>query len=305
MSSHPPVSGPARSGDSAAGVVYALLAYMAWGLMPLYWKVVAEVPPLQMVAHRVVWSVPILVFLILMFRRGPALMAVFKRPTHLLVLVSTAALISCNWLVFILAIQRGQVVEVSLGYFINPLLNVAAGMLLLGERLRMLQYVAVALAAMGVVYLTWRLGAVPWLALALAGSFCAYGLVRKVAPVDGMIGLTVETLLLLPVALSFLIWLHLGGEAAFLHGTASLDVAIVMAGVITALPLLWFANAARGLRYATLGLVQYIAPSGHLLLALLVFGEPFGPTHLISFGLIWCGLALYTADSFRALRSAG
>lgn len=291
-----------RSADTASGAGYALLAYVSWGLMPVYWKAVGAVPPLQMVAHRVLWSVPVLVLLVLVFRRGPDLWAALTRPSHLLVLVLTSGLISANWLVFIVAIQREQVVEVSLGYFINPLFNVAAGMLLLGERLRPVQYLAVLLAAAGVVWLTWQQGTVPWLGLALAATFCAYGLVRKVAPVEGMVGLTVETLLLLPVAAAFLLWVQAEGSAAFLHGSRSLDVGIAMAGLITALPLLWFTNAARGLRYTTLGLFQYISPTGHLLLALLVFGEPFGSTQLVSFTLIWCGLALYTADSFRALK---
>ncbi len=284
------------------GGAYAVLAYLAWGLMPIYWKAVGEVSPAQMVAHRVLWSAVVTLGLIAWFRRGPALRATLASPRKLAVLATTTILVTGNWLIFVWAVQAGHVLEASLGYFINPLFNVLLGLLLLKERLRRWQALAVGIAALGVVNLGWQLQALPWIALSLALSFGLYGLIRKMAPVEPLVGLTIETLLALPVALGYLALLEVRGEGAFLHGGWVRDVLIMAAGLITALPLLWFANAAKRLRFSTLGLFQYLAPSCQMALAVYAYDEPFTPAHQLTFACIWGALALYSADARRALR---
>jgi chloramphenicol-sensitive protein RarD len=284
------------------GIVYALLAYLSWGLMPIYWKLVGQVPALEMVAHRVVWSVLVLAFLIHLLERWSAVIAALRDCKRLLLLVATAALISVNWLTFVWAIQQERVLEASLGYFINPLVNVLLGMLFLGERLRPWQLAAVTLATVGVSYFIARLGIVPWLALTLAASFGSYGLLRKVAPVDGLVGLAVETFLLAPIALAYLVYLESAGSAMFWHSGWRTDLLIAQAGWVTALPLLWFANAARRLRYATVGFFQYLAPTCHFLLAVGLYGETLTTAHWVMFSFIWVALAIYTADSARGFR---
>ncbi|TCO83741.1 chloramphenicol-sensitive protein RarD [Plasticicumulans lactativorans] len=284
----------------AAGVTYAVLAFLAWGLMPAYWKLIAQVPSLQLVAHRVVWSVLVTVALVLWFGRGAELLATLRSPRRMGLLVLTALLVSGNWLIFIWAVLNGHVLEASLGYFINPLLNVLLGVLLLKEGLRPWQALAVAVAALGVANLGWQLHALPWIALSLALTFGSYGLLRKLAPIEPLVGLTAETLVLLPLAGAFLLYADGRGEGVFLHGGTAQDLLIVGAGLITALPLLWFANAAKRLRLSTLGLLQYLAPSCQMALAVLAYGEPFTPAHAVTFGCIWCALGLYSFDAQRA-----
>lgn len=284
--------------ESALGVIYALLAYGAWGLMPLYWKAIAWLPADQIVAHRVIWSLLVLAVLLAWFGRFDALRRVFADFRLLRWLLVSAVLISINWLVFVWAVAHERLLQASLGYFINPLFNILLGFVFLQERLNRWQGLAVALATLGVLWQTLAVGVVPWVSLALAGSFGLYGLVRKMAPVDGLLGLAAETLLLVPPALLYLLWVDGDGAMWFSHGTAG-ALLITQAGLITALPLLWFANAARRLRYTTLGFIQYLAPTGHLLLGLW-FGEVFTAEHAISFGLIWLALALYTGETLRS-----
>ncbi|MDQ2694983.1 MAG: EamA family transporter RarD [Pseudomonadota bacterium] len=299
--SNVPSPRPTRS-EPLLGAFYALLAYLTWGLMPIYWKAVSEVPPLEMVAHRVVWSVLVLAVLLSVFRRWPEFLATLRDRRRMLLLAGTAVLITGNWLGFIWAVQHDRVMEASLGYYINPLLNVVLGVAVLGERLRPWQTVAVAVAALGVLNMILQLGVVPWIALGLALTFGVYGLLRKTAPVDGLVGLAVETLLLAPLALGFLIHAGWQGTGRFLASGWQTDLLIIQAGLITALPLLWFANAARRLRYSTLGFIQYLAPSVQLWLAVAVYQEPFTLTHLLTFGCIWLALVVYTADASLALR---
>ncbi len=288
----------------AAGAVYAIAAFATWGLVPLYWRRVRDVPGLEMIAHRVVWSVPVLLAVVTMRRRLAGVLEAFRDRRHLALLAVTAVLVGANWLVFILAIQADRVLEASLGYYINPLFNVLLGCLLLGERLRRRQAVAVALATVGVAWLTFAVGAVPWISLLLAGTFGFYGLLRKKAGVDALVGLTVETLLLSPLAGTALVVLALRGEGGLVRSDAGHALLIVASGVITAFPLLWFANAARRLRYTTLGFFQYLAPTGQFLLAVLAFGEPFTRDHAITFGLIGAAVALYLYDTAVAARGA-
>lgn len=300
---------PAPRPDPArAGVLYALLAYGCWGLIPIYWKSVSAVPALQMVAHRCVWGLVVLALLLAVARRLPEALAVFRRPRQVLLLLTSGLLLAGNWLVFVGAVNQGRVLESSLGYYINPLVNVLLGVLVLRERLRPLQAVAVGLAALAVVLLALALGAAPWIALALAFTFGLYGLLRKVARVDALIGLSVETLLLAPAAATVLVLEDAAGRGVLGRAgpDGALDLAlqgrILLSGLVTALPLLWFAHAARRLRYATLGLFQYVTPTGHLLLAVGLYGERFTGAHALTFGLIAAALALYAVDARRAAR---
>ncbi len=284
------------------GVLYGLAAYLAWGLCPIYFKAVAHVPAQEVLAHRVVWSVVLLV--ILLARRGD-LAATLRRarePRLLVTLAVSTVLVALNWFVFIWAVANDRLLEASLGYFINPLVNVLLGMVFLKERLRALQWVSIALATAGVAAMALRMGGVPTISLILAFSFGFYGLLRKTAPIGGMAGLTVETGMLAPVAVvAFLFW-HVQGELVFGHLDRGTDWLLVASGAVTALPLIWFTNAARRLRYTTVGFLQYLAPSGQFLLAVLAYNEPFSSTKLLSFGLIWIALGVFSVDTALAGR---
>ncbi len=285
-----------------AGVAYGLAAFLSWGVLPLYFKAVAAVPSLEVLAHRMVWSLGFLLVLTLARGRWAAFTDLFRNRRTQLTLIVTTGLIATNWGVFIWAVANGRLVEASLGYFITPLINVVLGFVFLRERLRPLQIVAVVLAAGGIVWMTSHLGHLPLISMTLAVSFGVYGLLRKQVPASGIQGLTAETLMLSPVAIVWMLWRWRQGELVFLHGTARLDGLLLAAGVITALPLIWFAEGARRLRLATMGFLQYLAPSFQLLLAVAVFGEPFTRDHAVSFGLIWVALALYTVDTVRGMR---
>jgi len=289
--------------DSLVGGVYAAAAFGWWGLVPLYWRTVRFVPGLELVGHRVVWSLPVLLIVVLRRRRLREVVAALRDPGHRALLAVTAALVSLNWLVFLWAVESDHVLEASLGYFVNPLVNVALGVVFLHERLRRRQGWAVALAAVGVTYLAIALGAVPWISLVLALTFGTYGLLRKQAGVDGLVGLHVEVVLLVPVAVAWLAWRTARGESEFLAQGWASAARIAASGLVTALPLLWFANAARRLRYTTLGFFQYLAPTGQFLLAVLAFGEAFTRAHAVAFGLIWTAVALYLVDAVRASRA--
>jgi chloramphenicol-sensitive protein RarD len=285
-----------------AGVMYGLAAYAWWGLVPIYFKAVAHVPAMEVLAHRIVWSVVLLAVLMRVYGRWRAAIESLRTRQTVITLCGTTLLLAVNWFTFIWAVAHEEVLQASLGYFINPLLNVLLGFVFLRERLRRWQTFSVALAAAGVTYLTISYGQMPYIALILATTFGFYGLLRKTAKVDALVGLTVETMLIGPFALAYLIYLGVGGVGLF--GTVSLttDGLLALAGVVTAVPLLWFANAARRLRLSTLGFLQYIAPSGHFLLAVVAYGEAFTVTHLITFTCIWIALAIYSIDTARAAR---
>ncbi len=280
---------------AATGSLYALLAYGSWGLLPLYWKALGGVEAPTILAHRVLWSLGFLA-LLLMMRRTPATLPLDRRALRLLLV--SGLLIGGNWLIYIWAVNAGRVLETSLGYFINPLVNVLLGRLFLGERLRPRQRLAVALAALGVAGLAVGAEGVPWVALSLALSFGFYGLLRKLRPVDPLAGLAVETGLMAPLALA---WLFLAPAPV---GDTGADAALLAgAGIVTALPLIWFAAAAARLRLTTLGFFQYMAPSLHFLLAVFAFGEPVLPVHAFTFGCIWLALALYAQDGWTVARA--
>jgi chloramphenicol-sensitive protein RarD len=286
------------------GVIYGLAAYLCWGFFPVYFKSVHAVPPLEMVAHRICWSLAFLFLLIAGKGVWRDVRSLLAKPKSLAVLTVSTLLLATNWLVFIYAIGAGEVLQSSLGYFINPLVSVLLGFLFLGERLERVQWLSIALAASGVIYLAATYGSVPWISLGLAASFGLYGLIRKALHAEPLAGLTVETLLLAPIALIYLLWLNHAGTGVFLATSSrSLDFLIALAGVITAVPLLLFAAATKKLRLATIGFLQYIVPTMHFLLAVLVYHETFTHTHLVTFVLIWSGLALYSLHAYRAVRA--
>ena len=295
-----PVEPPVPAGSEARlGVIYGVSAYLFWGLAVLYFRVVRHVPPLEILAHRILWSVPLLLGWLAFRGRIGDLRATLRSWRTVGILLVTTVLIAGNWLVFITAVSTGRVVQASLGYYINPLVNVLLGVVFLGERLRRLQLVSVLLAAAGVTYMAATFGRLPLISLVLAATFGLYGLLRKTVPADGPVGLTVETSLLLPMMAGYLLVLAQRGDMTFLHVDRKTDLLLLLAGLITMLPLLWFTNAVRRLRLATIGFLQYLAPSLQLLLAVVVFGEPFTRTHLVTFCCIWAALALYSADALR------
>lgn len=285
------------------GLWVAAGAFVLWGLMPLYWHLLKAVPSLQIIAHRIVWSA-VLVLAWLFWKHGRAwLQVVRERPRIAAMLALSGLFIAFNWGLYIWAVNAGHVVEASLGYFINPLLNVVLGVLLLRERLSRGQWVAVACAAAGVLWLTFHYGSFPWIALALAGSFGMYGLLRKVTAIDSLPGLGIESSYLLLPALALLLWGEWHGQGGVLGAWWPwLDLLLVLGGALTALPLIGFAYAVRRVPLSTVGLLQYVAPTLQLLCGVLVFGEPFGRDRAIGFVLIWLALAIYAGDGLRRAR---
>lgn len=281
------------------GLVYTALAFVSWGLFPLYFHVIAHVAPLEVVLHRSVWTLIFVAGLLAVQHRWHWLRAAFRQPRLLAVFAVAILLLAGNWLIYVYAVQTGQVVQASLGYYINPLFSVLLGVMVLGERLRPAQWVAVALAAAGVAWLTWHAGQVPWLALVLAASFAIYGLLRKTAALGPLEGLALETLLLAPLALPLLLWWTLTHDSALAQGDPATLGWLALSGPLTAVPLLLFAAGARRLPLATVGMVQYVSPSIQLMLGVWVFGEPFDTTRLAGFVLIWTALALVSVDALR------
>jgi chloramphenicol-sensitive protein RarD len=295
---------PARA-DARSGFAAAIGAFAIWGLFPLYLKPLSGVPPLQIMAHRIVWCC-LLVFAWLAVRGElGSVRAALANPASRRRLAASATLISCNWLIYVWAVNSGHVVDASLGYFINPLLNVVLGVFVLHERLNRAQWTAVGLAAVGVLYLAVVAGRPPWIALALAASFGMYGLIRKVVAVDSVPGLATETLLLTPFAAAFLVWAGQHGTGALGHSSAGVNALLVGSGLITAMPLALFAYGARLIPLSTVGLVQYIGPTLQFLLGVLVFHEPFPRARAVGFVMIWSALAIYAADGvWRRRRGA-
>jgi len=285
-----------------AGGLHAGGAFLIWGLSPLYWRILTDVPPFEIILHRIVWSLALLLPLVLLAGQTGDLIHLFARPRMLLLLCLTSLLVAVNWLIYIWAVNSGFVLQASLGYYINPLVNVMLGTLFLGERLTRRQGWAVALAALGVTIQTVDLGTIPWISLALAFSFGIYGLIRKMAAVEALVGLTMETLILSIPAAGILVHLDLAGRGAFGSYGRATDLILVGTALVTAVPLLMFNIGARRIHLATVGLLQYIAPSGMFLLAVLRFHEPVAPLRWVTFGLIWTALGLYSADLLAMAR---
>jgi chloramphenicol-sensitive protein RarD len=286
-----------------AGLLFGLGAYALWGVLPLYFKLLAAVAPVEIVAHRIVWSLLFLVLLATIWRRWPGIRAALATRQVMLTLAVTAVLIAANWLIYIGAVLHGHVLAGSLGYYLNPLVNVLLGVVLLKERLTRGQLLAVLLAALGVAVLALRAADGLWISLSLAASFGLYGFIRKIAPVDALEGLAIETGILAPLSLGYIMWLQQRGEGGFTAYDASTEALLIVGGAVTAIPLLMFNAAAKRLAYSTLGFLQYIAPSLQFLLAVLVFGESFTRAHAICFGAIWAALAIFTFEGVRVGRA--
>lgn len=279
------------------GVWYAAGAYFCWGLLPIFWRALQHVPALEILAHRVSWALLAALALLTAWRQWPALGAALKNRRTLLTSLATAVLLSGNWLLYIWAVNAGFVVETSLGYFINPLLSVLLGMLFLRERLRLGQAVAIGVATVGVLFLTVMYGSLPWIALGLGSSFAVYGLLRKITAIESLAGFALETLLMLPLALGYLLFLGAGGGGVFGHTDLTTTLLLASSGIVTAVPLILFAAGARRINLTLVGILQYIAPSMQFTLGVTLFGEHLSPQRLIGFAIIWLALAIYTAES--------
>jgi chloramphenicol-sensitive protein RarD len=286
------------------GILSAGLAFLCWGLFPLYFHAISEVPPMQILVHRVLWSLLFLAIILTVRRQWAWLGALRSQPRVMGSFVISSLLLSGNWLLYIWAVNNGHVIDASLGYFINPLVNVMLGYLVLKERLRRAQWGAIGLAAVGVMWLTWQAGNMPWIALILAASFGGYGLMRKTAALGALEGLSFETMILFPFALGYIGWLTMQGENSFITTTSDTTRwLLVAAGPITAIPLLLFASGARKIPLSVLGLLQYIGPTIQMALGIFFFHEAFTQERLIGFVLIWSALALYAAEGIYKQRS--
>jgi chloramphenicol-sensitive protein RarD len=304
MASPTPISDPTANPRAGAGLMAAIAAFTIWGVLPLYLKPLGALPALEIMAHRIVWSC-VLVFAWLGMRGEiGAVRTALANPGTRYRLMASALLISVNWLIYVWSIGNGHVIDASLGYFINPLLNVVLGVLILGERLNAAQRIAVGMAAVGVLYLGVVAGRPPWIALILAASFGAYGLIRKLVKVESVPGLATETLLLLPFSFGFLVWMELQGTAAFGHAPTHINALLLGSGLVTALPLALFAYGARLIPLSTVGLVQYIGPSLQFLLGVVVFKEAFSFERAIGFAFIWTALVVYAGDGLWRNRKA-
>lgn len=278
------------------GILSAGLAFLCWGLFPLYFLALREVPSLQLLAHRMLWSL-LFLLIVLGVRRQWGWLAIVRKPRVMISFVASAFLLSANWLVYIWSVNNGHVIEASLGYFINPLVNIMFGFFLLKERLRRAQWGAIGIAALGVAWLTWQAGTVPWISLVLATSFGAYGLMRKTAALGALEGLSLETMMLFPLAAAYVGWLTWHGQNVFINTPAdSTRLLLIASGPLTAVPLLLFASGARRIPMSVLGLLQYMSPTLQFLLGVWVFHEAFSMARLVGFATIWAALALYAAE---------
>ncbi|MBP9502305.1 MAG: EamA family transporter RarD [Candidatus Promineofilum sp.] len=284
------------------GVIYAAISYVCWGLLPIYWKTLHEVPAGQILAHRIVWSLVFVGLVLAVRRHWGWLGGALHRPRVLLTFVLSGLLLGVNWFVYIWGVNAGFIVETSLGYFINPLVNVLLGYLILKEKLRGPQWLALSVALAGVLYLTFSYGAFPWIALTLAFTFGFYGLIRKTAALNSAEGLFLETAVLFLPALGFLLLQEMRGVGALAHSGITTNLLLMGAGVVTSVPLLLFASGARKITMTTLGLLQYIAPTLQFLIGVLIYHEEFGPSRVVGFGLIWLALILYSGEGLLRKR---
>jgi chloramphenicol-sensitive protein RarD len=285
-----------------SGTVTTIISFVMWGVFPLYWKILKHVPSTQILAHRVIWSLLLLVLLLSVQGRwrDTRIFAPFYPNT--LIFIITAFILGSNWLIYIWAVNSGQIVEASLGYFINPLVNVFLGMAILRERIYRWQKLSLMLALLGVLILIFRYGHIPWIALVLAFTFGTYGLLRKTSRAGSMIGLFFDTAILSPLVLAYLIILASQGSGAFLSIDVRTDILLTGSGIVTAVPLLLFAHGARRIPYSAVGFFQYIAPTGQLLIGVFLYGEPFTSAHAICFGLVWMAISIYSFSTFALYR---
>jgi chloramphenicol-sensitive protein RarD len=285
--------------ESRRGLAYGVAAYLVWGVVPVYWKLLGGVSPVEILAHRLVWGAVALAGIVWFAGAGPAVRAALADRRTVAMMGLSGTLLVINWGTFIGAVATDHILDASLGYFIIPLVSVGLGTLVLRERLRRLQWIAIGLAVAGVVILIWRAGYVPWISVVVAVSFGSYGLVRKLARVESLAGSTLETALIAPIAVVYLVILAVRGGGGLGHASASTQLLLLSTGVVTAGPLLMFTSAARRLPLSTLGFLQYLAPTGQFVLAVLVYGEAFSRDQLIAFGFIWLGLVAFSVDLAR------
>lgn len=286
------------------GIIYAAGAYIIWGLLPLYWKALSGVPAGQILAHRIVWSLVFVGIILALRHNWSWLRGAVRKPRLLLTFALSGSLLAVNWFTYIWGVNAGFIVETGLGYFINPLVNVLLGYLVLKERLRPAQWLALSVALAGVLYLTFSYGAFPWIAMTLATSFGIYGLIRKTAPLNSAEGLFLETAVLFLPALGYLLLMETRGAGDFAHTDISTTLLLAGAGIVTSVPLMLFASGARRISLTSLGLLQYIAPTLQVMIGVFVFGEAFGPARIVGFGLIWLALGLYSGESIIYRRRA-
>jgi chloramphenicol-sensitive protein RarD len=297
-----PLSPSTLHPEARNGAFAAAASFLIWGVVPIYWKQMQGISALELIAHRITWSLLLLLAILAAQRKLGTLSPVFANGRLLGLNLLSGLVLATNWTVYVWAVNSGHILESSLGYFLTPLCNVALGYVFLHERLRGLQWTAIAFAAVGVFLLLFGVGHFPWIAVTLAGTWSCYALLRKKSTLGPLAGLTVETLLLFPVAAAMLLWWTHTGAGALGRVDAWHQVLVLSVGVVTAIPLLLFAYGARRIRLATLGLLQYLAPTAQFLIGLLVYNEAFDFARLQAYALIWCGLILYTADGFAAQR---
>jgi chloramphenicol-sensitive protein RarD len=293
---------PNQTGDTPAGFAFAVSAYLLWGGLPIYLKALEHVPPVEVTAHRILWSVPVAGLVLIALGRTSDILQALRSPRMLGMAAMTAAMISLNWSVYVWAIANDHALDAALGYYMNPLFSVALGAVVLREKLAPAQWAAVGLAVIAVAVLTVATGRLPLVALVLMASFGVYGYLRKTLPIGPNQGFLLEVLLLAPFALAYILWL--GPEGHFLTTGISDTALLVGCGVVTAVPLMLYANGAKRLRLSTIGMLQYIAPTLIFLVAVFVFGEPFGTARAVAFPLIWLALVIYTAAMLREARAA-
>jgi chloramphenicol-sensitive protein RarD len=284
------------------GVICAASAYITWGVIPIFWKLLDHVGAVEIVVHRIVWTLIFALAALAAWNRLPKLWVAMRSPNALAALTASAVLIAMNWGLFIWAVTADRIIDTSLGYYINPLVSFVLGVVWLGERLTKLQLVAIGLATLGIVNQTVALGYLPWISLVLAVSFGLYGLIRKTVAVESLEGLTVEACILAPISLAYIGYMVASDQGAFTHLSLSTDLMLILAGPLTAIPLLLFAAGARLVRLSTMGFLQYLAPSISLVLAVFLYGEPFTQAHAVTFALIWDALALVSWEAFRRER---
>jgi chloramphenicol-sensitive protein RarD len=288
---------------AVSGILYAVSAFVIWGLAPLFFRVLREATPVEILSHRVIWSLLLMIVLVAVMRDLRDVPRALHNLRSVGLYAVTTALVTTNWLLFIWAVNTDHIVQTSLGYYINPLVNVLLGMLFLGERLNRNQTISVALAVLGVTSLLVNLGELPWVSLTLATTFGFYALIRKKAGIDPLVGLLIETAMLTPFALIYLLWLWAAGTATFSLQAPGMATLLIVSGVITALPLIFFNFGAQRLKLSTMGLMQYLSPTLQLAIGVMIFGEEFTKSHGIAFGLIWLALAIYSTDAFLMHRA--
>ena len=293
------IDSPKSQKESLSGALFASSAFLIWGLSPIYWKVLHNIPAFEIIMHRVIWSFLFLIIILLFHEHWNEFMVAVKKPQTFVMLLPTTILLAFNWFIYIWAINNEHVLQASLGYFINPLINVLLGMVFLRERLRRLQTISLVLATVAVLYLTFYYGEFPWISLSLAFAFGLYGLIRKVAPVSSLVGLFIEMLLLSGPALAYILYLNSKGIGALFHISIKIDCFLVGTAFLTAFPLLLFILGTKRLNLSTIGFLQYIAPSCMFLLGVFLYNEPISSTRIFAFVLIWTALFIYSADAAR------